>query len=440
MSADRIVARYFVETPHSIEAAAELISGEQSSGTFVSVPGETEELKARARAIVTNVKIVGEAPAPSLPGSRPPRGKSAPVAHIQAEVTIEFPYANVGPNLPTLLATVCGNLYELSEVSGLKLLDLELPAAFGERYPGPQFGINGTRQLAGVVGRPLIGTIVKPSVGLSPAQTAELVRTLGEADIDFIKDDELMANPPHSPLAERVAAVMPEINRLADRTGRKLMYAFNISDDADEMLRHHDTVLNAGGTCVMVSLNHAGASAVARLRRHCALPIHGHRNGWGMLTRHPALGIAFPAYQKIWRLAGVDHLHVNGLSNKFWEPDDSVIKSIEAMKRPFLGGYFAMPVVSSGQWGGQAPETYRQTQTVDLMYLAGGGVLAHPHGPAAGVRSLRQCWEAAVQEISLDEYASKHPELRAAIEKFGSKSAVNQDADKLAIPINPGQK
>jgi ribulose-bisphosphate carboxylase large chain len=418
---DSISARYWVETPHTIEAAAEWIAGEQSSGTFVALPGETEELKARARAKVTAIERQEMVESPSLPGSRPPSGGGDPARYQRAEITIEFPLENVGPNLPTLLATVCGNLYELSEVSGLKLLDLEVPPIFAERYPGPQFGIAGTRKLAGVQGRPLIGTIIKPSVGLSPDQTAELVRILGGAGIDFIKDDELMGNPPHSPLAERVRAVMREIHGLADQSGKQVMYAFNISDDVEAMLGHHDVVLKNGGTCVMVSLNHVGCAAVASLRRRCQLPIHGHRNGWGMLTRHPALGIAFPAYQKIWRLAGVDHLHVNGLRNKFWEPDESVVASIQSMMRPFLGGYFAMPVVSSGQWGGQAPETYRQTQTVDLMYLAGGGVLAHPQGPAAGVKSLRQCWEAAVRGISLVEYASTRPELKAAIETFGQK-------------------
>ena len=83
---------------------------------------------------------------------------------------------------------------------------------------------------------------MKPSIGLTPAATADLVRTLGEAGIDFVKDDELMANPPHSPLAERVKAVMHVVNELADRTGRKVMFAFNISDQLDRMLEHHDTV------------------------------------------------------------------------------------------------------------------------------------------------------------------------------------------------------
>ena len=78
-----------------------------------------------------------------------------------------------------------------------------------------------------------------------------------------------------------------------------------------------------------------------------------------------------------------------------------------------------MPVVSSGQWGGQAPETYRQTKTLDLMYLAGGGILAHPGGPSAGVTSIRQAWEAAAAGVPLDQFARQHPELRQAIEFYG---------------------
>ncbi|MDQ3812738.1 MAG: RuBisCO large subunit C-terminal-like domain-containing protein, partial [Armatimonadota bacterium] len=293
---NRILATYLIETPQPVERAIETIAGEQSSGTFVAVPGETPELQARHRARIENIELLDVAEEPALPGARLP--KNAPVRFQRAIFTLSFPFENIGANLPQLLATVCGNLYELSDHSGLKLLDLELPPNFRERYHGPQFGIAGTRQLAGVQARPIIGTIVKPSVGLTPAQTAELVRELGEAGIDFIKDDELIADAPYSPLRERVTQVMRVINDLADKTGKKVMFAFNISDEPDVMLRHHDVVLQAGGTCVMVSLNHVGVAGVAHLRRHCQLPIHGHRNGWGMLTRHPLLGIAFPAYQK----------------------------------------------------------------------------------------------------------------------------------------------
>jgi len=262
---------------------------------------------------------------------------------------------------------------------------------------------------------------VKPSVGLTPEQTAELVRTLGQAGVDFVKDDELMANPPHSPFKARVAAVMKVVNELAQSSGRKLMFAFNISDQLDRMLEHHDTVVAAGGSCVMVSLNSVGYAAVEFLRRRCTLPIHGHRNGWGVYYRHPALGMEFTAYQKLWRLAGVDQVHVNGLSNKFCEPDESVVRSIKACLTPMMGGYVAMPVVSSGQWAGQAPETYRQTKTLDVMYLAGGGILAHPGGPAAGVSAIRQAWEAAVAGVALEEFAHSHVELRQSLEFFGPR-------------------
>jgi ribulose-bisphosphate carboxylase large chain len=419
MMNERIFATYLIETAHPLEKAVASMAGEQSSGTFVAVPGESEELKARHAARVERMTELEAVDSPSLPGSRPPKQAGGPLKYRRAEVTLSFPLENVGVSLPNLMTTVAGNLFELSQFSGLRLLDIEVPPAFAEVYPGPQFGIEGTRLLAGVVERPLIGTIIKPSVGLSPEETAELVRTLAEAGLDFIKDDELIASPPYSTLEKRTAAVMRVINDHADKTGQKVMYAFNISGDIEEMLRHHDTVLQTGGTCVMVSLNSVGLAGVAYLRRHCQLPIHGHRNGWGAYTRSPSLGFDYIAYQKFWRLAGVDHLHVNGLRNKFCESDESVIASARECLRPMLGGYTVMPVFSSGQWAGQAPDTYQALGSVDLIYLAGGGVMAHPGGPAAGVASLRQAWEAAMAGQTLAEAAQNHPELRQAIELYG---------------------
>jgi ribulose-bisphosphate carboxylase large chain len=416
MADDRIIAEYLVETPKTLAAAAESMAGEQSTGTFTRVPGETDELRERFAARVESIEPLDPVHTPSLPGAAIPAGQTK---FKRGRVRISFSLENMGPNLPVILSTVAGNLFELRYLSGLRLLDLEFPAALAANFPGPQFGIEGTRRLTGVYDRPIIGTIVKPSIGLTPAATADLVGTLGEAGIDFVKDDELMANPPHSPLAERVKAVMHVVNELADRTGRKVMFAFNISDQLDRMLEHHDTVVAAGGSCVMVSINSVGIAAVDYLRRRASVPIHAHRNGWGMFTRHPALGMEFTAYQKLWRLAGVDQLHVNGLKNKFCEPDESVVRSIQACLAPMMGGYTVVPVVSSGQWGGQAPDTYRQTQTLDLMYLAGGGILAHPGGPAAGVMALRQAWEAAASGVELAEFAHSHRELAQSLEFYG---------------------
>jgi ribulose-bisphosphate carboxylase large chain len=301
-------------------------------------------------------------------------------------------------------------------------MDLELPASFADHYKGPRFGIEGTRRLTGVEsGRPLIGTIVKPSVGMTPEQTAELVAKLCAAGIDFIKDDELMADPPHSPFDARVDAVMRVINDHAERSGKKTMVAFNISDELDPMLRHYEKIVATGGTAAMLSLNSVGLAGVKKICDQGTLAIHGHRNGWGMFNRHPWLGVEFPAYQKLWRLAGVDQIHVNGIANKFWESDDSVVRSIEACLKPLLGGMFVLPVVSSGQWGGQASETWRRTRTTDLLYMAGGGIVAHPDGPAGGVAAIRQAWTAAVEGKSLEEAAREHPELAKAVAKFGGK-------------------
>lgn len=419
MSESCVRATYLIETPHPVERAVEVLAGEQSCGTFVRVPGETDELRARFMARVERLTLLDETDRPSLPGCRPPKDARGPVRYRRAEAVLAFPLENMGPSLPNLLSTVAGNLFELREFSGLRLVDLELPEEFAKVYPGPQFGVEGTRRLSGVYGRPLIGTIVKPSVGLAPEETARLVRALAEAGLDFIKDDELMANPPHSPLEQRVRAVMRVIEEHADRTGKKVMYAFNITDEIEKMPRHHDTVKEAGGTCIMLSLNSVGLPGVAYVRRRSALPIHGHRNGWGMLTRYPYLGMGFRAYHKFWRLAGADHLHTNGLRNKFFESDDSVVDSARACLTPMFGGYVVMPVLSSGQWAGQAPDTYRRIGSADLLYLCGGGILAHPGGIAAGVASVRQGWEAALAGQPLEEWAERHAELRQAIESYG---------------------
>jgi ribulose-bisphosphate carboxylase large chain len=410
-------ARYFVESSVPSEKAAQVIAGEQSSGTFLALPGETEALKARSRARVVRVDALPPALEPTLHSAYVERRPNGGVFH-RAEIEIAFPVDNVGFNLPSLLATVAGNLFELGDVTGLRLLDLHLPEAYARGFAGPQFGIEGTRQLAGVFGRPLVGTIVKPSIGLTAEETAELVDSLCAAGIDFIKDDELIADPPYAAFEQRLAAVMPVLQRHADRLGRMPMYAFNVSGGIDDMLRRHDAVLRAGGTCVMASVHWVGFAGIEHLRRHAQLPIHGHRNGWGAFTRHPALGFSFEAWQKLWRLAGVDHLHVNGLRSKFWEPDDSVIRSARACLAPLPGLAPLMPVFSSGQWAAQAPDLYAQLQSVDLMHLAGGGIIGHPDGIAAGVASLRQAWEAAVDGVALARYAESRPALKRALEHF----------------------
>jgi 3-oxoisoapionate-4-phosphate transcarboxylase/hydrolase len=417
MSMNRIEADYLLETPGDPRQVAEFMAGEQSSGTFVAIPGETPELKARVAARVIRLDVLDDAAsAPSLPSAG--LKVTAETKFRRALVTLSWPLDTLGPSLPNLLATVAGNLFELKPVTGLRLLDIRLPSEFADAYPGPGFGIAGTRRLSGVEGRPLIGTIIKPSVGLGPRETAELVAELCSAGIDFIKDDELQADGPACPFDERVAEVMRVINVHADRTGKKPMYAFNLTGDLDEMRHRQDTLLKHGATCMMASLNSIGLVGMIALRRFAQLPIHAHRNGWGYLTRHPMLGWSYIAWQKIWRLAGADHMHVNGIGNKFAEDDESCIASARACLAPMFAEKpsTVMPVFSSAQTARQAPATYNGLGSVDLIVTAGGGIMAHPLGTAAGVEAMVEAWQAALAGIPLPDYAQSRPSLRRALE------------------------
>jgi ribulose-bisphosphate carboxylase large chain len=168
----------------------------------------------------------------------------------------------------------------------------------------------------------------------------------------------------------------------------------------------------------MAVLNSVGIVGLQELRRHSGLPIHGHRAGWGYLSRCPELGWDYAPWQMIWRLLGADHLHVNGLCNKFSEPDESVIEAARAVLQPISNEQpmRAMPVFSSGQTGLQAADTYRAIGTADLIHTAGGGIFAHPGGVSAGVEALREAWVAALDEKPIADHAKDVPSLSAALE------------------------
>ena len=416
-SPSRVEADYLIETTIDPMQAAEIMAGEQSSGTFRPVPGETAELKIRAAARVEKLKMLEPVSEPSLLGSVPSVDQKK---WWRANLTLSWPLDNLGPSLPNLITTIAGNLFELQPLSGIRLKDLRLPAAFSTNYAGPKFGCEGTRKLMAIYERPLIGTIIKPSVGLSAKETGMLVSQLCAGGIDFIKDDELQVNGQSCPFEDRVIEVMRAVNNAADKMGHKVMVAFNLTGEIDEMRRRHDFVHEQGGTCVMVNLMAAGMAGMIALGHHTNLPIHAHRAGWGALTREPMLGWSYPAWSKLWRLAGADHMHVSGLDNKFTEPNESVIESARSLNDPLFSHapMSALPVFSSGQTVRQAAATLEAVGSSDLLVAAGGGIVAHPSGVAAGVKAMRQAYDAAMQKVDIAEYAEDHPELAAALAEF----------------------
>ncbi|NPV20239.1 ribulose-bisphosphate carboxylase large subunit family protein [Bradyrhizobium aeschynomenes] len=422
-ASDRFQASYLIETPLDPALVAEVMAGEQSCGTFTRVEGETDDLRARARATVTEIVELPPADQPSLPNAWL-RRKRVHGPYRRARVTIAFPVVNVGANLPTLASVVAGNLYDLGEVTGLRLEQITLPATYRGRFDKPKHGIAGTRRLTGVSKGALVGSIIKPNVGLDAEETAALVARLCAAGVDLIKDDEISADPDHAPLARRIPAVLTAIKRHQDATGKHVMMAFNITDETDAMRRHADLIVQHGGSCAMVSLNWCGFSAVTTLRRSTDLALHGHRNGFGAISRHPLLGIGFQAYQALWRLAGVDHMHVHGLQGKFAQENDEVVGSARDCVRPLAEGCDdrVLPAFSSGQSAATVQATFDAIGHADLLFMAGGGIMAHPGGPAAGVTSIRQAWDAVTSGIALDHASREHPELRQALATFGQSA------------------
>ena len=411
----RITATYDIETPVGLERAAQVLAGEQSTGTFTRLASETDALRERSAARIEAIEVTGSSSTPSLPC------RKTAERYERGTVTISWSLDNFGTSLPTLLSTLAGNLFELAELSAIRLTDMYLPSVFAADHPGPQFGAEGTRDFMGGHQGPLIGTIIKPSVGLSPTETAALVQTLIDAGIDFIKDDELQANGPHCPFAERVSEVSRVLNAHADKTGKRVMYAFNLTDEIDQMWRNLDLLETHGSTCAMVCMNSVGLTGLRALRNRSSMTIHGHRAGWGIYSRSPDIGISFPVMQKLWRLAGADHLHVNGLSNKFTETDDVIAQSATSVQTPVSDGgppHLAMPVYSSGQTVWQLDPARTLLNNDDFIFCAGGGILSHPGGAAAGVVALRQAADAARMGVNIKEYAKQHPELRAAIDTF----------------------
>jgi len=133
--------------------------------------------------------------------------------------------------------------------------------------------------------------------------------------------------------------------------------------------------------------------------------------------------MGFQPYQLMWRLAGVDHMHVHGLQGKFAQPDQDVIDGARDCLTPLADPTDeydrVMPAFSSGQWAGTLPATLAVVPQGDFLFMAGGGILAHPGGPAAGVRSIRQAWEATRDGRSLSDAARELPELREALAFYG---------------------
>jgi ribulose-bisphosphate carboxylase large chain len=337
------------------------------------------------------------------------------------QVSIHLPSEIFEPgNIAQYLSVVAGNLFGLSELESVRLLDLRLPDELVP-FHGPKFGISGIRRLIGTIDRPHIGTIIKPNIGLSPEETAAVAYQAAIGGADLIIDDGLLTDQQFCPLNERVPLVMDRLDAARTETGQQTLYAVNITAMPDSILERAEGVVDRGANMVMVNVLAAGYGALQILAREPGLkvPVHVHRTMHAAMTRNPEQGMAMLPIARLVRMLGGDQLHIGSVSGRMRNVPAEVTRNRDALTAPEFGHRRAFPVVSGGINPGNVAEEMAVLGK-DIMILAGVGAHGHPDGTAAGMRALRQSVDACMAGISPVIYAKEHYELERALKFFGN--------------------
>lgn len=405
-----VVATYYCATKPTTNMVkfAAALAVEQTCGTWIPVPKETAEIRERCIG-----RVVGIYETPAYQIEIP-----EDVKERHFILRIAYPWENFGAQFAMLLTTVIGNISSSGKV---KLLDLEFPKSYLKEFKGPKFGIEGIRELLGVYDRPLLLNMVKPNIGLSLEDTAELAYEAAVGGVDIIKDDELIASPAYSPLVERVKHVMAALKKADAVKGEKTLFAFNITDKTENLLDNAYKAIEAGANCLMVNYNTIGLDATRMLAEDekINVPILGHSDYTGVAYESPWSGMSATLIgATLPRLAGMDGVIALTPYGKFPMMMDTFINSGYKLTAP-LGNIkpaFALP--GGGTTQGHVEDMVKKFGK-DVAVASGAGIHGHRMGPAAGARGFRQAIDAAMAGISLTEAAKEHEELRIALEDWG---------------------
>lgn len=390
---DDLICDFLVD-PHgvSIEVAAGGIAAESSIGTWTEVTTSkpyVEKIHAKVFKIA---------------------GKSISVAY--PDCLFE------SGNMPNILSSIAGNVFGLSALKNLRLDDVHFPETVVKSFSGPRAGINGIRQLLGVEHRPLIGTIIKPKLGLNPRDHAKVAYEAWIGGCDLVKDDENLADQSFNPFKERVVRTL-RMRRKAEReSGTKKGYLPNVTSGTSQMITRAQFVEDEGGRFVMIDILTAGFAALQTLRdQGLKIVIHGHRAGHAALTKNTRHGISMRTLAKVSRIIGVDQLHVGSGVGKMSETKSDVRSNIIALKMPMHGLKPVLPVAS----GGLHPKLVPNLMGIfgnDFVIQAGGGIHGHRRGTIAGARAMRQAVDSTLEGIPLRRFAETHDELKGAIDAW----------------------
>jgi 2,3-diketo-5-methylthiopentyl-1-phosphate enolase len=402
-----LVATYLYQTPAQtdIHKAVRTIAETQSVGTWVSLSKTTEEIRQRHLG-----RVIALWEAPDYENSLP-EGVSRRSWIFQ----IAYPSHNFGPQIPLMLTTAYG---EVSATENLKLLDIHFPKAYVEQFKGPKFGIQGVRDLLGIQERPLLLSIIKPPMGLTPAESAaELYKaTLGGADA--VKDDELLVSHPWSEFTERIKEHEQAAQAVYEQSGHKSLYFVNITDRPDRLVENAYKAIEAGASALMVNYLTVGISALSMLADdpYINVPIMAHLNFSGAIYASPWSGASSHlVLGKLPRLAGADVVVYPNPHGKFPLQNSKYLRIAQTL----TGVMYNLPAIWPAPGGGMHPgllPILMHELGKDFIIGAGGAIYGHPMGPTAGARAFLQAIECTLNSIPLQQAAKNMPELRTALE------------------------
>jgi ribulose-bisphosphate carboxylase large chain len=318
-------------------------------------------------------------------------------------------------NICQILSCVAGNIFGMKSIDTLRLEDMEFPPSLVRGYGGPRYGVEGIRRMMRIRERPLIGTIIKPKVGLSSKKHAEVAFEAFMGGCDIVKDDENLTNQKFNPFKKRVARTIAVQEKAEDKTGEKKAYMPNISAEFEEMVRRAEYVCESGGKYAMIDVVIVGFSALQGLRRKSIpLPIHAHRAMHAAFTRSPLHGISMLVLSKIYRMIGVDQLHIGTIVGKMEGAREDILSIHRALNEKMKGKRKVFSVLS----GGLHPGNIRTLVDIfgnDIIMQFGGGIHGHPWGTRAGAKACRQALDAALEKRNLTE---TKPELGEALRQW----------------------
>ena len=334
-------------------------------------------------------------------------------------VKIAYPAALFEPgNMANVMSSVAGNVFGLKGISNLKLDDVHYPKDLATSFRGPKFGIKGVRKILGVPERPLVGTIIKPKLGLVSKDHAEVAYEAWAGGCDVVKDDENLSNQSFNVFDRRLELTLKARDKASRKTGEKKVYLVNVTAESREMIKRAKLVRDSGGEYVMVDIVTCGNSGFQTLREEdLGLAIHAHRAGHGAFTLNPKHGISMKVLATNTRLIGADQLHVGTAVGKMKETREEVLANVDVLTQDMYGIKPVMPVASGGLHPGMIPDLVEIFGN-DVVIQAGGGVHGHPDGSFAGATAMRQALEAVEEKRTLSEYAKTHKELRRALDHW----------------------